>query len=292
MVVVPPSPPHSIIREATPYARAVAALVSDGEWAERAEVLKENQRTSVLAGTLALRDPAGEEHEAPVVVKTQRLDRAKDLWSRLFGSTRLLREWRGSELLRHAGVPAARPFVLYRGDGEGGRARESLLSERLPGRTLLEWMALSGTDGGLTGAQERAVATEVGRQVALIARAGLVNRDHKPSNLIAAEPAGEALRVGVIDAAGVRTCRDAQSAVRRMLFALTVEPIGAGVSARSALRMRALRSCLRELGAADTLREEARRLWREIEEMLRDHGDPTPEDDPLARLRAERGKER
>ena len=252
----------------------VARVVGTHEWAVRARVLKRDARSSVLAGD----SPSGE-----VVVKSIPLDRPKDALARLVGSTRLSRQWRGSELLAGAGINAARHLALWRGRDEGGRLIESLAIELVRGPMLLRCLA----QDNLRPRQARIeLARAAGALVARMIQAGLFNRDQKPSNIIvtSAEPPETPERLVLLDPVGVRPLglMNRQSARRRMLFALLVEPIGCDLDVPMRLRMEAMHACARALGAP---RNAVRADFREIDQMLFEHGDPTPDINPLDEVR-------
>ena len=230
-------------------------------WAEGALVLKSSGGSSVLAGETRAMGAGGW-----VVVKTMAW-RARDRASALAGRTRLARQWRGAELL--AGVaPCARVLALWRGVDGGGRAVESLAMERVAGRTLLE-VARDGdgparSDGALL----------AGRVARRVWDAGLFNRDHKASNLMAPARGG----LLMIDTVGVRRARRGDDPAE-MLAKLLIEANGAGVRVRPADRGRVLRGWFGADGEGGGA--ERRRLRARIERILERHGDPTPKDDPF-----------
>lgn len=292
VMIVPPARRVRLIRSRTPAAgRLPAALASDG-WPARAEVLKQDERSSVLAGE----SPAG-----PVVVKSLLLDRRADALKRAVGGTRLLRQWRGAEMLARYGFAVARPLVLWRGRDERGRVVESLAMERLHGRTIIELMA----DHDLPRNGAFALARALGEQTARLAMLGLVNRDHKPSNLLVvlsepeaqardheplaraggdsgasaslARASGSDVRIAILDTVAIRRANP-WNALAHMLFELIVEPIGCGVAPSPALRRAAARAAARTMGLPA---DDALRLWREVRARLDRHGDATPRVSPV-----------
>lgn len=238
----------------------VVALTASAEWLGRAEVLKRDGRSSVLGGRI---------DGLPVVVKCLRLDRAKDALARVFGGTRGLRQWEGAGLLRARGFATAETLVLFRGRDARGRVVETLVMERVEGATLLESVArglrLARSAGALAGA---------------MARAGVRNRDLKPSNVIVRGADGALVQ---IDTVGVRG--DSGAGAGEMLFRLLVECVGVGVMPSRAERWRAVRAALGPGGAGGRAGERgaARALWREVALRLARHGDPRPKIDPLGR---------
>lgn len=242
-----------IIRTGCADAARIAEGVCAPGWAERARVLKREERGTVFAGTIDERD---------VVVKCHALGRLKDHASVMAGRTRLLRQWRGTEHLERAGVPTTQMLALVRG---GVQPRtEVLVMERVEGRSLLHHVA----DGGAT----MALADMLGAQVRAIAEAGLINRDHKASNLIVASDG----RVVLIDTVGVRPDSSKAASRRHMLFCLIVEMIGTNTATTAGQRMRVA------IAANDGDREAARQDYRAVARKLVEHGDPTPKHDPFA----------
>lgn len=244
---------------------AAAACCATSEWTRHAQVLKRDQREWVIAGDT----PSG-----AVVVKSMVLDRPLDALKRWLGITRLMRQWRGAEILGRHGFVVARPLALWRGRDERGRLVESLAMERLPGKTVLRHLH----DRDLAPDDESAVARQIGKDIARLARLGLVNRDHKPSNLLVQPVAGaRGSVVAIIDTVAIRRSRP-RAALVHMLFELIVEPIGCGISVPLRLRLWVLRAAVDEMGWQ---RREIVRLRREVRERLAAHGDPTPKVNPL-----------
>jgi hypothetical protein len=231
-------------------------------------VLKEDRGLCVLAGD----SPAG-----PVVVKRMVMERLGDRLKMALGWSRLARQWRGAEALARKGVAVARPIVLWRGRDERGRVVESLAMERVRGETVLRRMARRGVPP----AERRALAEALGAQVGALARRGLMNRDHKPSNLVLrGDGPGAPATIVVLDTVAIRRSRPWPALVR-MLFSLVVEPAGCGVGIPASLRLRAVRASVRAAGLPGDPGAHARRLWHEVRDRLARHGDPTPRVDPL-----------
>lgn len=145
-------------------------------------------------------------------------------------------------------------------------AAELLVLERVPGEHALQHLA-----DGLTISQERALCAAVARCTAALIESGLMNGDHKPSNLMVTrlEPdpgvllaaptspsppthAAHAAAVALVDTVDIRRVSPSgrQAALVRMLAALVIEPLGCGVPVRMALRRRGLRAMLRALWLA------------------------------------------
>lgn len=221
------------------------------------EVLKSNDRGAVLAGEVL-----GNQR---IVVKTMRLDRPKDVISRLFRTTRLERQRRGAHRVAQAGLVTAEPRLMFRGRNARGTVVETLVLDRLPGETLLHTIAGGRADH----ARVCALARDVGRLTRALDDAGLFNRDHKPSNLIVLpEPFDPAL--ALIDTVGVHRRRPSDR-LGRMLANLVIELIGTGLTPAPVILARVLRAA----------RVPVRSTWRRVEALVRAHGDPTPSEDPL-----------
>ena len=188
------------------------------------------------------------------------------------------RHWRAARKLAAQGFSTARPLVIAT-VGVDGALVEALVLEALEGPTALEALARP-----MEARIEAAVARAVGAQVGRLARAGWYNRDHKPSNLIVTRADGDGGQVAMIDCVGFRRVEPGSDEfLARMLAKLLIEPLGCGLSPRRAMRWRVLREA-----AGD---DRARRLWREVERFVADHGDPAPQVNPLRAPSASSGKE-
>lgn len=241
--------------------------------------------------------------EREVVLKVERMRTLRRRLQAAMRLTKHFRQWRGAERVEAAGFHACRPHAVLRARTPMGETADVLVLEALPGRSVLEllaWEATSGRPDEALGVRERhALASSVGLWTGDLLRAGVFNRDHKPSNIIALPDGGFALvdTVGVWDARrrrepGDRTedlvlsadDRDTSGFDARdpglpaaMLASLWLEPAGIGRPVSRATAMRAV------IGLARGSRPFARAVWRAAEQFIRDHGDPTPADDPLAR---------
>ncbi len=192
------------------------------------------------------------------------------------GASQLQRQWRGAELLAQADLPTAPGLALWTGKSPDGFV-EVAAFERLPGTDLIHLQAAGDLDSRL--------AREAGRLAGQVLRAGLFNRDQKPSNLIAL-PDG---RLAIIDTVGVRRQRptearrvpatDADSPGAVMLSALLLESLGVGHPPRRTHCWRALQGFAAAVGLPDG--PACKALWHAVEERLEAHGDPTPKDSPL-----------
>lgn len=172
------------------------------------------------------------------VLKRYRMFPLKMLLAHAFRLSPAWRELRGAALLHNAGLRAGRPLALFHHPtGQG------LLLPYIPGISLhgllFEHHRLEACDESMR--QKRlAMAAAVGRQIHRLASTGLMNRDHKLSNLIADEAA---LHHGadpiIIDPVGVRPRPRPRkgganaSAIRQMLRILHRSLLVSGPIARA-----------------------------------------------------------
>jgi hypothetical protein len=301
---------------ATLPAGDVLAAVGDALDAGRGRVLKEAGRVRVVALSWRELDADDDGRDADsvapgVVVK---IVRSPNVLRRVFerldvAPSKLLRQWRGAELLRGADIAVAEPIVLGRGTDHPGRRVDALVMMHAAGRSVIELAARA--DEELTPADRRGAAHAVGRATRRLADAGLTNRDHKPSNLLAewpsandAAPSDFGWFITFIDTVGIE--RDSgRRDVAALLFNLLVECVGSGVRLSRTDRMRVLHAAFgwcRQRGLAaggsstgepdsdaappprpgDAARKQVRDYsWAIIDRRLRRHGEPTPADDPL-----------
>ncbi len=183
----------------------------------------------------------------------------------------LHREVKGAAVLTGANVRTAVPLALCRGN-----RTQCLILRHVPGRTLLECMA----DANLTGAQRQRIAISIGRQLRQMGEQGVMNRDHKPSNLIVDEGvAGEPL-VTVIDAAGVFQAPVRGWGMPAMLASLVIEPIGCTLRLRGRDVVRVLHQVIKDDGLGQW--KSVRDLLGAARQIVAEHGDPTPTVNPLA----------
>ncbi|MBX3381354.1 MAG: hypothetical protein KF805_14760 [Phycisphaeraceae bacterium] len=236
-----------------------------------------------------------------VVVKWRELFSFNDRVKCAVGASRSFRQWRGARMLARAGIPAARPLALlvqyglspaetHAGPSQSrANPREWLILECIPGKTVLQHLA----DRELSLRDQHALARAVGVQAGAMLRAGLCNRDHKPSNVIASFEDGVPI-VTLVDTVAIRR-RSNPGEMVRMLATLLIESIGVGVAPRGAIAFRVLRDACaawlegtlaRPLGShpgdRKALRALIRSTARRIDQYVRFHGDPTPKDNPLS----------
>jgi tRNA A-37 threonylcarbamoyl transferase component Bud32 len=243
---------------------AWAAALGAGLWREKARVLKRDGGTVVYRVRLLDRD---------VVIKCWAMGPKARLQA-LIGGTRGMRQWRGAASLRKCGVATAWTWALLRGSLDGQRV-ECLVMEALQGKTVLQRLA----DGDLSVKQQHAVARALGEQVSGLAHQQVFNRDHKPSNLILVDP-GKSVSIAVIDCVDIQRGRFGPE---EMLSSLLIESLGVGLRPRLAIRMRVAHACTRQPpeSFAGGHRHWLRQVWRKVEAIVRDHGDPTPHVSPL-----------
>ncbi len=219
----------------------------------------------------------------PLIIKVHAARTPRDRIRSNLHLTRLRRQWRGSARLSRAGFPAARCQALITGFREGRRI-DALVMDALPGRTLLDVLAA----GDLPLAQERLLAKSLGRLLNGLWYAGLHSKDLKPSNLLVSnEHEHPNLTILDTDAVGHRPAHP--------LLPLVIEPSGLGVLPRRSALFRVAREWAWNAWLAGPDRfapgEErpgrkmesriARRAWREVADLVRQHGDATPTHDPI-----------
>lgn len=290
-----------VVRPGHPLGGKLVRHVCETRWIAAATELKRTGRSLVLRGPGLGTTPGttpGSGAAGRVLVKALDLSGPRDRLASWLGLSKLDRQWRGAQRLVRAGFATPEPLVQFLGrsvghaggDGPAGKRVGCLVLAYVEGRTLLEVMARPGSQEPVP------LARAVGTHVGLMLRAGLFNRDHKPSNLLVptamSEPTSFRTNVRdadgrgavvVLDPVGVRrvgrSTRALARARRRMLFALLVEPLGVGIEVGLRSRLETMHACAAVLGLP---RRVVREDFRAIDQMLFEHGDPTPEHDPLA----------
>ena len=196
------------------------ALATD--WPATARVIKREGERAVWRAQLRDQD---------VIIKTWGLRGRRRAQSLVLLSP-AWRHWRAGHRLLQRGVRAARPIALGAEVIEG-QFVEALVLDFVPGPTALEALA-----GSLPAAEEAGAARAVGEQTGAIVRAGLYNRDHKPSNLILCDVSADAAEVAVIDCVGFRrTWRGSEAAphqLRASWLPRSSEPASSGATSPSA----------------------------------------------------------
>ncbi|MHB1155238.1 MAG: hypothetical protein ACYC26_00205 [Phycisphaerales bacterium] len=110
------------------------------------------------------------------------------------------RQWRGAERLRNIGVRINEPVALV----HEGRGKQALVLPYVDAVNLHEWLSAKPRAANVRLRVARAIGSQMGR----ITKAGWINRDHKPTNLMidaACEQRGE--QPVLIDLAGIRRRR-------------------------------------------------------------------------------------
>lgn len=191
------------------------------------------------------------------------------------GLTRASRQWRGSERLAGVGVQVPEMLALVRGRSSAGDV-EALVMTRVDGRTLLDHLA-HPTVGPRV---EHRIAEALARQCAAMARAGVFNRDHKPSNLIVTGATECNARLVVLDSVAIRPLPGGPRSAP--LERLVLEAIGVGAPPRRALVARFIAQWTQLTAPGLDQRRLRRETWRVLGARIANHGDPTPTDNPLS----------
>ncbi len=231
------------------------------------------------------------EGPTPLVLKVHAPLSRKDRVRSSLHMGRLRRQWRGAARLSRRGFRVAKCCALLHGTRDG-QPLDVLVMHATPGRTLLDVLA----DGDLTPAQEHRLAEAVGDLANRLWTARLHSKDLKPSNLVVEPACGE----DEPTAPPVLTIIDTD-AVAHMpahpLLPLVLEPSGLGVLPRRGVLWRALKPWAwhawldgpdRFAPADDPDGPQrsmetriARGAWRELERLVREHGDATPRHNPI-----------
>lgn len=301
MPLPPPAHPLKVARYArwggySPRQWAVAFARTD--WATDAQCLKSSGTDTDPGPAVWRATLRPQKQPIDCIVKVEPVSTAAGALRLTLGRSRFHRQWSGAETLHKAGILTGRPKALLVGgrgplglpwgrpDDDPGR-RACLVLDALPGRSLLAH--LSGE--GRTIATERALATGVAATLVALHRAGLRNRDHKPSNLIAVPATGPgnapAFLCGIVDTMGISKSLPArkEDALHRMLASLVIEPTGIASPPPRTTAMRLLRALERALHPKSRRRAAWRRwrdkTWHAVASIVAGHGDTTPTDDPL-----------
>lgn len=207
----------------------------------------------------------------PYILKTWPLSLAHRIRV-LAGLSRAHTQAQGAELLARRGFPAAEALgILQTARAPWSRSAELwLLIPLIEGTSLLA--ALRDPAHTLHTSAGLQLARTLGTHIASLAGSGLLNRDHKPSNLILS---GDLVSPPtLIDTAGIRHARSPRPRTprARMLASLYIEPSGLRPPCPPRLTL-----CLAAArAAAQGNRDEAKALFRAARQIIQDHGDPTP----------------
>lgn len=274
------------------------AALADPRWLAGSTLLKRDGLAWVRRATLT--GPAGDSVDCIVKVAPVRgfagWLRTAVLGPLGIAPTALARQWRGAQQLAGLGVATPTPLLQARARCEAAPV-EVLLTEYLPGRSLLEHMAAPLGPARA----DHALADAAGELVAALIAGGLLNRDHKPSNILVLDDQ----RLALLDCVGLckAVTRDVVAGPARMLASMVIEPLGCRCLPRRTLRRRALRAFLHarwhQGGPAPTdaatpttpdppdppnrqwERASARAFWAAVAQLVDRHGDPTPAVWPL-----------
>lgn len=256
-------------------AHGLAHHLEGQAWRRSAVLIKHDAHASVWKFVMG---------DRPLILKL----RALDTWDKRLKASLHLdqhdRHVRSARKFTASGLKTAAP--LFFAQGQIGPVPCSILVlEYLSGPTLLESIAQAHS-ANLPIPDQHAIARAAGTLVADLARAGLGNRDHKPSNIILVRPpdtrAGIEPELAVIDLVGIRRAVGPD----RMLASMFIEPLGCGVPPRRALMASAIRATLTRLippakSTALSRRFVFRALWKCAAKLVRNHGNPTPKLNPL-----------
>ncbi|MEC9373235.1 MAG: hypothetical protein VYC34_05295 [Planctomycetota bacterium] len=241
-----------------PQSQTLRDALIAASWTAPPRCAKRDGDAATWLGDLVLQSAS-----LPVVLKRIPLRRgAAGFIQRLLRRTRAERQSRGAALLTRANIPCSRPILLLRTP-----SHDHLLCERIPGPDALHTLHPDSPTRPV--AEQHAIAARNGKSVRALADAGLVNRDHKLSNIILCAGADIAL----VDTVAITPSRHRDNAIHRMLAAMLFESVGVELLPRRALRMRTL--------TAAVGRDGARAEWRRLAETLRAAGDTTPKINPL-----------
>ncbi len=195
------------------------------------------------------------------VVKRYRLPWWKAWLYQTVKRTPAWREWRGAQRLSAAGARVARPAVLVHQPSEPWT--QALILPYVEGENLAQYLGRPHPAVRRIG-----LARRIGRQIGQLAAAGLINRDHKATNLIVDRlcDTGQVPPV-IIDPAGIRR-RKSDHQIYRMLALLhyTCSQVGP-------VSLREVVACIR--GVLETDRSIARtspRRTRSVIEQVRQVG--------------------
>lgn len=243
------------------------------DWAVGAEIFKKTDDSSVIRSMVLSRD---------LVLKTSRVGGVKGLLQALASSTRAHRQWSGSEWLRSVGVTAPRCVAIVRGTRDGTPV-ETLVTEYVPGHTLLWLIARGVIKEDPDSPASRAIAYAVGRDMAQIVKSGRFNRDHKPSNLVVTNAGPPVAKITTVDAVAIQSLKpeDRVDGMARMVAALIIEPKGIGHPIPPPMLRRIVDALAHEMVGPANADSWTGDMIMRAERLVAAHGDATPQHDPL-----------
>ena len=185
-MLLPPTRNLRVLFVATDDQPRLVRALHAPETARRATVLKDDKRCTVLR--------SDNPDLGPIVIKTWRLSRPRDLANRFLHRTQALRHAHAVSTLARLNIDCAPALLVIRGrDASSHRIHETLVMPLVPGRSLLHHLADAHKgESPLSRAQSRALADAAGALVHTLASNNLFNRDGKPSNIMVAPCTGNA----------------------------------------------------------------------------------------------------
>ncbi|MEO0631964.1 MAG: hypothetical protein AAFY46_14755 [Planctomycetota bacterium] len=238
------------------------------------------------SGTLIKKDGEREVWQARVLgsVVSMKVRPAERIRAWL-GTTDFARSVRATGWLLHKGFET--PAVLAR--GVVGR-HELLINEWVDGPTLLRLLADAGDV-----ARRRDLFEAAGRLIGRLWRSGLVNRDHKPSNLVLRSRSLD--HPHLLDVGGIRKrsrddeikealrYRGEYRMIARMCASQVIEPRGVGIDVSPGdielLVSTVFRVETQSSAIPQTYPNLAREVLRDVNALIESHGDATPKINPL-----------
>jgi hypothetical protein len=197
-----------------------------------------------------------------VIIKARSLDSPRRLIQSLIGLSQHARQWRGATRVAERGIAASACAALLR-TGRGARRLELLILEAAAGKTVFEWLAQRDLDF----AAERDLALAVGDFLRQFHRGGLLNRDGKPSNLMAAKTE-RGWSLTVLDTVAIRRTTPTEAGLVRMLRDLCLEPSQQGCFPRRTVAMRVIAAAA---GSDTASRSWRHGLWRACHAAMVQH---------------------
>lgn len=264
--------------DASAWVRSLEA----GAWLGSAQVLKDQPGSGwVRRGTI---------NGVDVVVKCRVLSSMSRRLKAMVGHGQGDRQWRACARLAMKRIPCSKPVMLGHGEVDGVTC-ELIVLRWAPGRTVLELLAAIASGGADApgAAEQHRIASAVGATVPALLRAGMWNRDHKPSNLVVDRDEQGKARVTLIDVVGIGRygwMGIDESEAEQMCASLVIEPTGCGCPPRRALWMRGLLGMMEEKDRRAPRAErhaDLRAMIGEVGGLVEAHGDARPRVDLLKR---------
>jgi tRNA A-37 threonylcarbamoyl transferase component Bud32 len=252
------------------------STLSARDWGVGAEILKKSDDASVVRAMVHSRD---------VVLKSRVLRGLKPRVQGMLGRSRSHRQWNGSEWLRSQGLQSPRCLLAAVGERDG-QTVETLVLEYAPGHTLLWQIARGVIMEGPDSPASRAIAYTLGRDLAIMIKAGRFNRDHKPSNIVVTTPGPPAAALSIVDAVAIVPFKPARrsEAMARMIASLLIEPRGIGHPVPESFIHRTVLSLAHEMVGATEAEAWTRDMLAWAQRIVAAHKDPVPTHDPLIGL--------